>query len=59
MRKPLRFTIQDEGTGFDYENVPDPTAPENIEKVGGRGIFLMKELSDEVSFSMKKEQKLS
>lgn len=49
--KTLRFTIQDEGTGFDYENVPDPTAPENIEKIGGRGIFLMKQLSDEVSFS--------
>lgn len=49
--KILRFTIQDEGTGFDYENVPDPTAPENIEKIGGRGIFLMKQLSDEVSFS--------
>lgn len=49
--KTLRFTIQDEGAGFDYENVPDPTAPENIEKIGGRGIFLMKELSDEVFFN--------
>ncbi len=49
--KTLRFTIQDQGEGFDYENVPDPTAPENIEKVGGRGIFLMKQLSDEVAFS--------
>lgn len=49
--KTLRFNIEDEGTGFDYNNVPDPTAPENIEKIGGRGIFLMKQLSDEVSFS--------
>jgi serine/threonine-protein kinase RsbW len=46
----LKFTIQDEGKGFDYHNLPDPTAPENLEKPGGRGIFLMKHLSDEVEF---------
>ena len=46
----LRFTISDEGGGFDYESLPDPTAPENLEKPGGRGIFLMKHLSDEVEF---------
>jgi serine/threonine-protein kinase RsbW len=46
----LRFIIKDEGSGFNYENLPDPTAPENIEKLGGRGIFLMKHLSDEVDF---------
>jgi len=46
----LRFVIKDEGTGFDYANLPDPTAPENLEKLGGRGIFLMKHLSDEVNF---------
>ncbi|MDH4091690.1 MAG: ATP-binding protein [Cyclobacteriaceae bacterium] len=46
----LRFIIKDEGRGFNYENLPDPTAPENIEKLGGRGIFLMKHLSDEVDF---------
>jgi len=46
----LRFVIKDEGTGFDYANLPDPTAPENLEKLGGRGIFLMKHLSDEVQF---------
>ena len=44
----IKFVVKDEGTGFDYQNLPDPTAPENIEKVGGRGIFLMKHLSDEV-----------
>jgi serine/threonine-protein kinase RsbW len=42
--------VEDEGDGFDYHNLPDPTAPENIEKPGGRGIFLMKHLSDEVEF---------
>jgi serine/threonine-protein kinase RsbW len=47
----LKFRIEDEGIGFDYHNLPDPTAPENIEKPGGRGIFLMKHLADEVVFS--------
>lgn len=46
----LKFLIQDEGPGFDYNNLPDPTAPENLEKLGGRGIFLMKNLADEVNF---------
>lgn len=46
----VRFKIQDEGEGFDYNKLPDPTLPENIDKVGGRGVFLMKNLSDEVSF---------
>lgn len=44
------FIISDEGAGFDYNNLPDPTAPENIEKPDGRGIFLMKNLSDGVVF---------
>jgi serine/threonine-protein kinase RsbW len=47
----LKFIIKDEGLGFDHNNLPDPTAPENIEKPGGRGIFLMKHLSDEVEFT--------
>ena len=46
----IKFRIQDEGKGFDFHNLPDPTAPENISKPGGRGIFLMKHLSDEVHF---------
>jgi serine/threonine-protein kinase RsbW len=46
----IMFRIEDEGTGFDYDNLPDPTSPENLEKPGGRGIFLMKHLSDEVEF---------
>jgi serine/threonine-protein kinase RsbW len=46
----IRFLIEDEGKGFDYQQLPDPTAPENLEKLGGRGIFLMKHLCDEVSF---------
>lgn len=43
--------VQDQGCGFDYNNLPDPTSPEHIEEVGGRGIFLMKHLSDVVIFS--------
>lgn len=47
----IKFRIEDEGSGFEYENLPDPTSPENLEKPGGRGIFLMKHLADEVSFA--------
>lgn len=43
--------VQDEGSGFDYNNLPDPTSPENIENAGGRGVFLMKNLADLVIFS--------
>jgi serine/threonine-protein kinase RsbW len=46
----LRFVITDEGPGFNYDNLPDPTAPENIEKPNGRGVFLMKNLADTCSF---------
>ncbi len=46
----LTVTTRDQGPGFDYANVPDPTAPENIENINGRGIFLMKQLSDSLEF---------
>lgn len=36
--------IEDEGPGFNPEDVPDPTLPENIEKGSGRGVFLIREL---------------
>lgn len=48
----LTFNVIDHGDGFDFENLPDPTAPENIEKPDGRGIFLMKNLSDDVNFDL-------
>jgi serine/threonine-protein kinase RsbW len=47
----IKFRVEDEGIGFDFHDLPDPTAPENLEKPGGRGIFLMKHLADEVDFS--------
>ena len=46
----IKFRVTDEGGGFDHHNLPDPTSPENLDKIGGRGIFLMKHLCDEVSF---------
>ena len=46
----LYFKITDQGAGFDFENVPDPTSPENLEKPNGRGVFLMRQLSDQCSF---------
>lgn len=47
----ISFTISDQGTGFDYLNLPDPTDPENLEKPTGRGVFLMKHLADQIIFS--------
>ena len=46
----ITFTAFDEGTGFDFNDLPDPTSPENLEKPQGRGIFLMNHLADEVNF---------
>jgi serine/threonine-protein kinase RsbW len=44
------FSITDQGVGFDPEAIPDPTAPENLLKENGRGVFLMRNLADEVNF---------
>jgi serine/threonine-protein kinase RsbW len=49
-KKSVRFVVEDEGIGFDYNNLPDPTNPKNIDKVKGRGIFLIKSLSDKTTF---------
>lgn len=49
-KKDLFFRITDEGPGFDYDNLPDPTAPENLERPNGRGVFLMRNLADECTF---------
>jgi serine/threonine-protein kinase RsbW len=48
----LLCVVEDEGEGFDFNTLADPTEPENIEKTGGRGIFLMRHLSDEVKFEL-------
>ena len=44
------FAITDEGEGFDFDALPDPTAPENIMKENGRGVYLMRNLADEVIY---------
>lgn len=46
----LSIKVRDEGPGFDYNNVADPTLPENIEKPHGRGLFLIRHLADETHF---------
>lgn len=44
------FTIKDQGNGFDFDKIPDPTLPENILKTNGRGVFLMQNLADKFAF---------
>ncbi len=51
--KAISFTVRDEGEGFDFKHLPDPTDPKNIEKPTGRGVFLMHRLADDVKFSEK------
>jgi serine/threonine-protein kinase RsbW len=51
--KRLQFTVADEGEGFDYNQLPDPTAPENLENLTGRGVFIIKHLADQCIFNLK------
>lgn len=51
--KRLIFNVADEGEGFDFNNLPDPTAPENLENLSGRGIFIIKRLADQCIFNTK------
>lgn len=44
------FQVEDEGSGFDFNNLPDPTLPDNLEKENGRGVYLMRSLAEDVSF---------
>ena len=48
--KEFCFNVKDEGRGFDFTNLEDPTSPDNLLKENGRGIFLMRNLADEVVF---------
>ena len=47
----IHIEISDEGEGFKPEEVPNPLAPENLLKGTGRGIFLMRQLMDDVNFA--------
>lgn len=46
-----RFTIEDEGEGFDVNSIPDPLDPENLFKTSGRGVLFIYNIMDEVVYN--------
>jgi serine/threonine-protein kinase RsbW len=48
--KEVRFTVLDEGDGFNPDDIPNPLAEENLLKPSGRGVFLMRTYCDEVIY---------
>jgi serine/threonine-protein kinase RsbW len=46
----LSVRVSDEGNGFDFKKLPDPTSPEHILEEGGRGVFLMHQLADDIRY---------
>ncbi len=46
----LCFEISDEGEGFDPSCIPDPTSPENIEECNGRGLYIIRTISDRIDY---------
>ncbi len=50
---PARICVRvvDQGSGFDVREVPDPTLPANLESTGGRGVFLLHKLMDQVEYN--------
>lgn len=50
-RSEAIFKVRDQGPGFEPSSLPDPTAPGNVDKVNGRGLFLIQTFMDEVRFS--------
>lgn len=51
-RRGLLFSVIDEGAGFNPEDIPDPTNPDNVgESIKGRGLFTIRSLADEIQFS--------
>jgi len=49
--KEARFTVEDEGQGFDVNDIPDPRDPENLFKTSGRGVLLIYNIMDEVAYN--------
>jgi len=47
----LTIVVKDEGDGYNFNSIPDPTAVENLEKLSGRGVFIMKKLADDIEFN--------
>ncbi|MCE5347951.1 MAG: ATP-binding protein [Bacteroidales bacterium] len=53
VKRDLKIKVTDEGIGFKPAKIPDPTIPENIESLNGRGVFLMTRLADKIKYSRK------
>ena len=51
--KELVIIVEDEGNGFIPDIIPDPTEPEHIEAINGRGIYLMTKLADNIKFNQR------
>jgi anti-sigma regulatory factor (Ser/Thr protein kinase) len=49
--KEARFTVEDEGEGFNVSEIPDPTNPENLFKSSGRGVLIIHNIMDEVEYN--------
>jgi CheY-like chemotaxis protein len=49
--KEARFTVEDEGEGFNVQEIPDPRDPENLFKTSGRGVLLIYNIMDEVKYN--------
>src|ERR687884_773227 len=49
--KEARFTVEDEGEGFDVQEIPDPRDPANLFKTSGRGVLLIYNIMDEVEYN--------
>lgn len=49
--KRIVWTITDQGAGFNYNELPDPTAPDRLEELTGRGVFILKHLADQCIFN--------
>jgi serine/threonine-protein kinase RsbW len=49
--KKLEVIVKDQGNGFNYKSLPDPTIKDNLLKPSGRGIFFIRTIMDKVAFS--------
>jgi len=47
----FEVSVTDEGEGFNYNSLPDPTDPANIENLHGRGVFIMRSLADAIEYN--------
>ena len=50
-KQEARFTVEDEGDGFDVASIPDPLDPQNLFKTSGRGVLFIYNIMDEVAYN--------